>query len=73
MPVKTYVFGQMKLTKNGNRFTLEGNVMPNQDDSDHFQLIYEALEIAAHSQDIFSSDFADMCAEFMNMSVDWID
>lgn len=66
-----YQFGKMKLVKNGTRFTLEGDVWPNDDGSDHFQLIYEALEIAAHSQDKFAPEFHDMVSELMNMSADW--
>lgn len=67
-----YRFGEMTIVRlEGNRFRLEGNWSCTDHSSDHFQLIYEALEMASVGQDKFAHDFADMCAELMNMTADW--
>lgn len=72
-----YVPNRMKLTPNKEtgRFTMEADYCrPNSiNTSDHFQLIYEALEIAAHSDDRFKQAFRDMCDELLNLSKDWMD
>lgn len=56
------------------RFTLEGNFHVTKTmQADHFQLIYEALEIAAHSDDKFAPAFRAMCDELMDLTRDWAD
>lgn len=40
---------------------------------DHQQLIYEALEIAAHSKDAFAADFAAFRDELLQLTEDWDD
>jgi hypothetical protein len=69
----TYITGQLKLTRKGVQFTLNGLVMPETNASDHFQLIYEALEIAARSNDEYAKDFAAMRDELMALTEDWGD
>ena len=69
-----YVVGQMKIELSEDRqsFTLKGNALKDRS-SDHFQLIYEALEIAANSKDAFKADFASMRDELLAQSADWMD
>lgn len=66
-----YKFGSLKLTKQGNRFTLEGDITIGGTNTDHSQLLYEALEIAAASKDKFAPEFADFCAEYLELTKDW--
>lgn len=70
--MEPYKIGKLKITHlSNNRFILEGDCNPKDHSSDHFQLIYEALEIAAHSDDKFASDYADMVAELMILTANW--
>lgn len=39
--------------------------------TDHQQLIYEALEIAARSHDPYAADFAAFLDELMKLTEDW--
>ncbi len=66
-----YQVGKMTLTRDGDRFTLTGDVMPSGLGSDHYQLIYEALEMAAASDDKFAQDFSLMRDEIVSLSSDW--
>lgn len=74
---QSYIPGQLKITRNepnshSGKFTLEGNFMVGGNcDADHFQLIYEALVIAANSDDKFAPQFRAMLKEFMDLTADW--
>jgi hypothetical protein len=52
------------------RFRLEGNWSIGNGGTDHQQMIYEALEIAAHSDDKFKLAFAAMCEEWLELTKD---
>jgi hypothetical protein len=68
-----YIPGQMTIERlPGGRFKLEGNwaLGPTQG-SDHFQLLYEALEITAASDDKFKVTFKAMLDEYMTLTYDW--
>ena len=73
-----YVRGSLEIVRGepeyANRFTLRGNYqIAGTHTADHFQLIYEALEIAAHSNDKFAPVFRAMCDELMDLTRDWAD
>jgi len=70
---RPYEFGKLKLTLNpdGRSFTMVGTVHPTTNESDHFQLIYEALTIASHTSDPYASEMADFVAELMSLSENW--
>lgn len=69
-----YIPGTLELTKlSDTRFRLEGNWSISNGGSDHQQLIYEALEIAANSNDQFKAQFAAMCKEYLELTADWAD
>ena len=70
----TYIPGQMSISRNGHRFTLEGNwAIGSVEGTDHMQLIYEALEIAAHSNDKFKKVFEAFVTEYMELTATWDD
>jgi hypothetical protein len=80
MPVETtrftYIPGGLTIERlnpgYSGRFRLEGNwAIGRAEGSDHFQLIYEALEIAAHSDDKFKKVFEAFVNEFMTLTEDW--
>jgi hypothetical protein len=55
-----------------NRFRFEGNwSVGTVRGDDHFQLIYEALEIAAASNDKFKETFRKFGDELLEKTVDW--
>lgn len=59
----------MKIQKmaDGLSFRLEGSI-------DHaFQLIYEALEIAAASNDIYAPEFSALADKLLFESADWME
>jgi hypothetical protein len=65
-----YVPGQLQCTKlSDTRFRLEGNY--NSSSTDHFQLIYEALELVAAKDDKFVESFKLMSEELLKQSEDW--
>lgn len=67
-----YVTGSLKMTLNtDNTFTLTGNCFFENRGTDHQQLIYEALEIAANSRDRFANQFRAMCNEYLELTKDW--
>ena len=69
-----YVPGTLELTKlSDTRFRLEGNWSIDNGGTDHQQMIYEALEIAAHSNDKFKLAFKAMCEEYLELTKDWVD
>lgn len=70
-----YVPGSLVITRQlDGRFTLEGNYqVVGTHAADHFQLIYEALKIAAHSNDKFKPAFRAMCDELMGLTSHWDD
>ncbi len=69
-----YIPGTLELTKiSATRFRLEGNWSMENGGSDHQQLIYEALEIAANSSDKFKAQFRAMCEEYLELTKDWVD
>lgn len=73
-----YVRGSLEVVRgepeHANRFTLRGNYqIVGTHTADHFQLIYEALEIAANSDDKFAPAFRAMCDELMDLTRDWAD
>lgn len=68
---QSYRMGSLTLKRAGKRFTLEGDVDPSNLGSDHFQLIFEALSMAADSDDPFKQDFALMLSELTEQSADW--
>ena len=73
-----YVPGSLEIVRgepeHAGRFTLRGNYQAvGTHTANHFQLIYEALEIAAHSNDKFAPAFRAMCDELMALSEDWAD
>lgn len=71
---KRYIPGQLKITKvNDDRFVLEGNYMVRGIATDHQQLIYEALEIAANSTDQYAPQFRAMCDEYLDLTKHWDD
>ena len=67
-----YVKGQLKMEllkdENGTRFRLEGNFLKS---PDHCQLLYEALELAANSDDLFKSHFEAMLEETIELTAKW--
>ena len=70
----TYIPGTLTIERTEpNRFKLEGNWSVGLTATDHMQLIYEALEIAAHSNDKFKQVFAAFVTEFMELTSDWDD
>lgn len=66
-----YQTGRLVIRKDGDRFIMVGDVYTSNNGGDHFQLIYEALEIAARSGDAFAADFAAMRDELLAASADW--
>lgn len=68
-----YVPGTLSIVRDSDtRFTLTGNYqIAGTHAADHFQLIYEALEIAAHSDDKFKPAFRAMCDELMGLTAHW--
>jgi len=70
-----YVPGSLTIEREANgRFNLTGNYqIHGTHAADHFQLIYEALEIAAHSTDKFAPAFQAMLNELMEKTVHWDD
>lgn len=69
-----YIPGTLQITKlSDTRFRLEGNWSISNHGSDHQQLIYEALEIAANSTDQYAPQFKAMLAEYMAITADWVD
>jgi len=70
---KAYVPGSLELTREGEtRFVMRGNYMiGGTHAADHCQLIYEALEIAAHSNDPFANVFAAMRDEWLSLTETW--
>lgn len=72
---QAYIPGQLKIGRTSDRlFYLIGNYcVPDNIGTDHQQLIYEALEIAAHSTDKFAPQFRAMCDEYLELTKDWAD
>lgn len=69
-----YIPGTLQITKlSDTRFRMEGNWSIQNGGSDHLQLIYEALEIAANSSDQFKQQFRAMCDEQLKLTADWVD
>lgn len=74
---QSYIPGSLSIKRNvegshTGRFTLEGNFqVGDMVNTDHFQLIYEALEIAANSTDKIAPQFRAMCDELMQLTMDW--
>ena len=69
-----YIPGTLELTKlSDTRFRLEGNWSISNGGSDHQQIIYEALEIAANSNDKYKLQFKSMCEEYLELTKDWVD
>lgn len=68
-----YVRGSLVIEREtDSRFVLKGNYMlGGTHTADHFQLIYEALEIAANSKDKFAPTFRAMCDELMDLTRTW--
>lgn len=56
---------KLQLTADGG-FRMEGDI------ENTFQLIYEALEIASRSDDIFAPDFAALASSLMEETADWM-
>lgn len=79
----TYIPGELSLERlpgpsgtidDSTRFRLEGNWAAGMaKGADHMQLIYEALEIAANSNDKFKQVFNAFVQEFMVLNADWVD
>ena len=64
-----YIPGTLQLTKlSDTRFRLEGNWSLVNGVTDHQQLICEALEIAAKSDDLFKAQFQGMYDEYMELT-----
>ena len=71
---QAYVKGQLTIEKNGEgRFIMYGNWSELNRGTDHQQLIYEALEIAANSTDRYAPQFRAMCDEYLELTKDWVD
>ena len=73
---QAYIPGELEITRQdaaySGRCTLAGNFNVSKNiATDHLQLIYEALEIAAHSDDKFAPQFRAMCDELMALTQDW--
>ncbi len=71
-PVADYRPGRVSLMKDqSGRFSLNGDFDSPGREIDHFQLIYEALEIAGQSEDLYASQFQGLCREIGDLSSDW--
>lgn len=69
-----YIPGTLQITKlSETRFRLEGNWSLANHGSDHCQIIYEALEIAANSNDQYKAQFRAMCEEYLELTKDWVE
>ncbi len=70
-----YIPGQLRVRRLSDRlFCLVGNYCVQQNvGTDHQQLIYEALEIAANSDDRFAPQFRAMCDEYLKLTENWAD
>lgn len=71
---QSYILGQLTIEKDGdNRFVMRGNWADKIRGTDHMQIIYEALEIAANSNDPFAKFFEAMLKEFVDITEHWVD
>lgn len=69
-----YIPGTLELHRiSATRFRLEGNWSGANGGTNHQQLIYQALEIAANSSDQFKAQFKAMCEEYLELTKDWVD
>lgn len=68
-----YIPGSLQVSRDSDsRFTLQGNYMVGAThNADHMQLIYEALEIAANSDDKFAPTFAAFRDELLKLTEHW--